>query len=418
MQGHIEERRDRGKGVYRLRVDAGNDPLTGKRRQLSRTIRVTGPRPRQQAEQKLRAFLNEVDGGRHRSTLRGGMTVGQAVEDWFVSFRAAVAAGSKSPGTARKYREVIDAYIRPQLGQLPLAEFTTELLDSFYEQLLVGGRTGHARKDGSGHGAGAGGPLSPATVRNVHTVLRLVCARAVRYRWVPAMTSNPAIEASPPGLKKRKKTPPTSEQAQALLARAERMDPDWHCYLLVSASVGSRRGEVTGLHHSAFNLANVRRAAVRIETALTVGLDGIVETEAPKSDAGFRTVALGERTARAVRDAIKRQRERALECGGRLVADPYLFAETIDGSVPWDPRRVSRRFRYLRDQLGFKTVRLNDLRHYVATQLLGKGVDVITVAGRLGHDPAITQRVYAEFIAENDRVAATIMERLLNSRTS
>ena len=53
-QGYIEERKDRGKGVYRLRVDAGEDPVTGKRRQLSRTIRVTGPRPKQQAEQRLR----------------------------------------------------------------------------------------------------------------------------------------------------------------------------------------------------------------------------------------------------------------------------------------------------------------------------------------------------------------------------
>jgi hypothetical protein len=49
----------------------------------------------------------------------------------------------------------------------------------------------------------------------------------------------------------------------------------------------------------------------------------------------------------------------------------------------------------------------------VATQLLDSGVDVITVAGRLGHDHAVTQRVYAEFIAENDRAAATIIENLL-----
>jgi len=41
-RGYIEER---GKGVYRLRVDAGKDPVTGKRRQSSKTIRITGPRP-------------------------------------------------------------------------------------------------------------------------------------------------------------------------------------------------------------------------------------------------------------------------------------------------------------------------------------------------------------------------------------
>jgi hypothetical protein len=81
MRGYIEEPKDRRRGVYRLRVDAGVDPVTGRRRQPSRTIRVTGPKPKQQAEQKLREFLAEVDSGRHRSTPTAGMTVAEAVEN-------------------------------------------------------------------------------------------------------------------------------------------------------------------------------------------------------------------------------------------------------------------------------------------------------------------------------------------------
>jgi integrase len=314
---------------------------------------------------------------------------------------------------------VIDYYILPNVGQLPLAEFTTEVIDALYEKLLKSGRTGHARRDKDGQLVGAvrkGEPLAPSTVRNVHTVIRMMCARAVRYKWVPAMHVNPAIEASPPEIKKRKKTPPTSKQAQAILAEAERMDPDWHAYLRISAAAGDRRGEVTALRHSAFNLASAKKATMRIESALTVGLNGVVETEAPKSESGFRTISIGEPTALAVRAVMRRQKERALACGERLIDDPYLFAATVNGSEPWDPRRVTRRFVYLRNKLGFKHVRLNDLRHYVATQLLGKGVDVITVAGRLGHDPTVTQRVYAEFIAENDRAAATIIEDLLDEQ--
>jgi integrase len=259
-----------------------------------------------------------------------------------------------------------------------------------------------------------GEPLAPSTVRNVHTVIRLMCARAVRYRWVPAMRSNPAIEASPPETKKRKKTPPTPQQAQEILAEAERMDPDWHAYLRISAAAGDRRGEVTALRHSSFNLAIPKEATMRIETALTIGLNGVVETEAPKSETGFRTIAIGEHTAHAVRGVMRRQKEQALACGARLIEDPYLFSTTVDGSEPWDPRRVTHRFVYLRNKLGFKNVRVNDLRHYVAIQSLGKGVDVVTVAGRLGHDPTVTHRVYAEFIAENDRAAATIIEDLLD----
>ena len=68
----------------------------------------------------------------------------------------------------------------------------------------------------------------------------------------------------------------------------------------------------------------------------------------------------------------------------------------------------------VRDGLGLKDVRLHDLRHFTATQLIGAGVDVRTVAGRLGHsDPSLTLRVYSHVIEERDRAAAAILGRVL-----
>jgi integrase len=59
-------------------------------------------------------------------------------------------------------------------------------------------------------------------------------------------------------------------------------------------------------------------------------------------------------------------------------------------------------------------VRLQDLRHFTATQLVGAGVDVRTVAGRLGHtDPSLTLRVYSHVIEERDRAAASILGNVL-----
>jgi integrase len=55
------------------------------------------------------------------------------------------------------------------------------------------------------------------------------------------------------------------------------------------------------------------------------------------------------------------------------------------------------------------------LRHFVATQLLSAGVDVRTVAGRLGHrNAATTLNVYAHFLAQSDRAAADIMGGLIS----
>ena len=55
-----------------------------------------------------------------------------------------------------------------------------------------------------------------------------------------------------------------------------------------------------------------------------------------------------------------------------------------------------------------------DLRHMVATQLLAAGVDVRTVAGRLGHaTPTLTMSTYAAWLPERDQAAAGEIGRLL-----
>lgn len=58
--------------------------------------------------------------------------------------------------------------------------------------------------------------------------------------------------------------------------------------------------------------------------------------------------------------------------------------------------------------------RLHDLRHWSATQAIGRGHDIRTVAGRLGHaNPAMTLRTYAHAIDGADAgVAATLAESL------
>ena len=59
---------------------------------------------------------------------------------------------------------------------------------------------------------------------------------------------------------------------------------------------------------------------------------------------------------------------------------------------------------------GSPDVRLHDLRHLHATQLLAAGVPVRTVSGRLGHaNAATTLNVYAHFLEASDRDAADVI---------
>jgi len=58
--------------------------------------------------------------------------------------------------------------------------------------------------------------------------------------------------------------------------------------------------------------------------------------------------------------------------------------------------------------------RLHDLRHWSATEAIGRGHDIRTVAGRLGHaNPAMTLRTYAHALDGADAgVAATLATAL------
>ena len=105
---------------------------------------------------------------------------------------------------------------------------------------------------------------------------------------------------------------------------------------------------------------------------------------------------------------------RAEVCRVSLVEDAFVFSNSPDGGEPWFPDSVSRSFKRLCVREGLHNVRLHDLRHFVATQLLGAGVDVRTVAGRLGHrNAATTLNVYAHFLEQTDRAAADIIGQVI-----
>ena len=88
-------------------------------------------------------------------------------------------------------------------------------------------------------------------------------------------------------------------------------------------------------------------------------------------------------------------------------------------TVPYSPHGVSSRYRDMAARLGINT-HIHALRHYSATELLSAGIDLRTVAGRLGHGGggATTLRVYAAWVAASDRKAAEILgSRMPKRRT-
>lgn len=373
MKGSLQQDGRRGvvdgKPYWRLRVYAGQDPVTGKPRFRERGLRAT----KRAAEAELRKFAAEVDDGKHRST---DGTLGFLLDRWI-----AHGTPSWSPTTLNTYTSQVRKHIRPALGDVPLSKLGAAELDAFYTSLRAKG-------------------LAPASVRKNHNIIRRALVQAVRWGWINA---NPAALAEPPKVTQHEIVPPTGDQVDAVMALVSGLDADLAAFLAVSSGTGARRGEVCGLRAGDFD---EEEATLLIARAVVPDGAGIV-VKGTKTDRQ-RRIALDPGTAAALAVHIERIHKRAADAGVRMIPNPYLFGRRLDGSLPPKPGTISQAWKRRCARAGVAGVRLHDLRHRHVSVLLAAGVDVRTVAGRMGHsNPAVTLSVYSHFMRPADRAAAT-----------
>ncbi len=411
MAGHWRRRGH----LVELRVYVGPDSLTGKQRYRTRSMPFENAR---HANRELASFVAEIDAGGP-----GGMvgaskrTVGELLDRWFE-----MASPDWSPSTAYETRQVIGSKLQG-LRHRDLRQLTTGDIDELYAALRSRGG-----KDGT--------PLSPATVRRAHGILRLAFDQAVRWDWRP---DNPVERARPGRNRPRRIQPPTTDDVLSLLAAAEAMDTDLLAYLFLDAETGARRGEVAALRFS-----DLDGDSLSIARTLVVGLDtdvdrrryashiwpsevergrhrtALIEKDCPKNESSIRTITLSTPTVELLTTQQAKLRSAAAAAGAVFPIDGFIFAATVDGSRPLRPDTWSHRFRRLRASVGLDSIRLHDVRHFVATSLLVAGVDLATVAGRLGHGGGgkTTLAIYGHFLRAPDRTASDVMAALLTQRAT
>jgi integrase len=308
-------------------------------------------------------------------------TVGEVCEAWLAHVEPDLSAS-----VAPEYRRLLDRRILPRFGDTCLADLEPAELDAWYSELRSG--------------SGGTKPLAANSVRRLHSVLHRALAQGVRWGW---LADNPADRASPPRPRRPDLDVPDPATVVRLVAEAQRTNPSFACFLRLAATSGARRGELCALRHRDVDLTaatlTVRNGVVQHPTR------GLVVQDTKTHAA--RRLALDATTVELIRTHI----------GPASRSSAFLFSHAPDGSTPWRPHYATLAFRRLRDRLGLPHLRLHDLRHFAATQLLAGGQDVRTVAGRLGHaDPSITLGTYAHFLAVADRRAAELIGGLLDTQ--
>lgn len=381
MRGHV---RQRGRG-WELRVFVGSDPVTNRKKYVTRTVYGT----KRDADNELAKLVVKLSGVGHSAQ---DATLADLIHRWFE-----MARGQLSPTTVRTYELYIDNLILPRLGHLRLSRLGPADLDHFYAEV-------HA------NGARDGGPLAPGTVRQVHAIIRRALRQGMKWGWI---ATNAASLASPPTVRRPNLNPPEPDDVVRLMTAADQKNPQLGCLLRVAATTGARRGELCALKWSKVDLTT---GSVLIDHAVVEGEHGRPIEKDTKTHSA-RRIALDPGTVSALTEQLRRSRERAADFRVSLRSDAYVFSHAPDGSKPINPSELTKSFVSLRKVVGLPDVRFHDLRHFAATRLLGAGVPVRTVSGRLGHsNAATTLGVYAHFIEASDREAAVAIGALLDQQ--
>ena len=350
-RGHIQQR---SPGSFRLRYTLGKDPVTGKRRTATATVRGT----RKDAERELTRLLRTTDTGEHVDPSR--MTVGQWLDLWLDTIRAEV-----SQKTHESYTEIVGCYLKPALGRARLDKLAPSQIQKAYNSWT--------RQDGK--------PLSPRTHRYIHVILKSSLARAVEQQ---SLARNPAdiFSTRLPKIERKELTTLTVEQSAHLLEFIK----DAHIYwpVLLALTTGMRRGEILALR---WKNVELDRGTLRVMESLEQTKAGL-RFKAPKTDRTW-AITLPAFVIDELRHLKRVQAETLLRLGippvwGDAGMLPRGRRTKAAGSVTGEFARLTSKIEDL------PRVRFHDLRHSHATQLLADGIHPKIAQERLGHSTITT----------------------------
>ncbi|MEZ5411233.1 MAG: site-specific integrase [Acidimicrobiales bacterium] len=367
---------------WELRAYAGRDPISGKKRYVTRVFRGG----KREANSMLAQLVAEVD----RAGPRTEGTVGYLLDAHIDH----LAARGRQQRTIDGYRTIARAIGKDPLSAMPLKRVTVKSVDDFYNRL-------NHRK------------LSPSTIQRYHALLGAAFQQAMAWGWLP---TNVVRLATPPSVPRISRKIPTPEVVAAILRAAEASrNPENHLAFRLLATTGARRGEICGVRWSAVDLD---RSRISIREAIAHLASGELQHKDPKSHQ-IREVAVDARTAEMLREHRLDQLAYAANVRAELARDAFVLADLLTdptGLTPIPPNRLTQAFRRIIERVpGAGKVRLHDLRHWFASTQLDAGEPLPAVAARIGDNVETLAKVYAHKGRRGDAAATAALSAQIDN---
>ncbi|MGV9714465.1 tyrosine-type recombinase/integrase [Rhodococcus pyridinivorans] len=371
-----------GEVRYEVTLDAGPDPVTGKRRQTRKRYKTLDEATAAHAK-----ISSEVDAGTY--VARSAITVEQLCSDY-------IAGRHNLRATSLSKLEYDLAPLRERHGGKAVQSLTKRHIDDLVKDLLAGGTLtakGRKRK-----------PWSAAAVNKVIATVQQVLADAVGQGLIPRNVAA-AVDRVPVPYKSMNTY--TEAEVRKLLSAAatDRNGHAWHLALC-----GLRRGEIAGLRWSDIDF---EAGTLSIATNRVMAGSKAVENE-PKTETSRRTLPLSAPLKAALEAARLRQKKERLELGPDYGSGVAVMSN--EAGEPYNPAVLSRYWREFAERAGVRPLRLHDCRHTAATMLHLQGVPVAVIAAWIGHsNAAFTMQVYAHSQDDALKGAASVFGAVVTS---
>lgn len=365
--GSIRKRLDsKGNVTYQITLEMDRDPITGVRHRRYHTVHGS----KREAQEVLKKLLLNPD--ENLNSIPSSMRLRDWMRVWLDEYLPHIAQTTRDG-----YEEKLRNHISPVLGGTPINQLDTTQIQRFINSRIDRG-------------------MSPKSIRSMFNNLNASLNKAVQLK---ILSHNPCVGVVLPKLKRYKSEVYDAEQINRLLDIASKESVSIYVVAILGALLGLRRGEMTGLlwKNVNFDQKTITISENRVQTSKGD------QKKDPKSEAGKRTISVGDKALDALRE-VKSIYDEA--CKSPWFNDSGYVLFKADGN-PYRPDCITQLWGRFAQRIDLPYIRLHDLRHSNATLMIAKGVSAKVVQHRLGHaDVSTTLQRYVHVLPTMDEDAA------------
>lgn len=346
--------RKTGKNKYRLEY-----MFEGER--YSSYVSASSP---SEADRKLSLFVAEVEKGQY--SRQSSITLTEFSQMFIDKY----AKPNLSDTTVINYGCQLNKYILPELGKYKLVKLKRIHIQDFANKLLEEYN------------------LSTKTIKNYIKLISSILEKAIQWDYIHENVAKYVTIPTNYNKPKKEQEIYNNEEIKLLFDALEDEQEPFKTMVYVSFYTGARRGEVLGLRWQDIDFKN--------------NIIHIIQNKIRKVDGTKIKETKNKRTRSFVAPKILIDK----------LQEIYNNQNPSDLIFNYYPATYTRMWQQFIKKKNLKYITLHDLRHTNGSILASKGVDIVTIANRLGHLPATASAYYLHAVSEEDKKASEKLENL------